>query len=205
MITTLNFQNFCSRDDTVFCGVFDGHGPFGHMVAKKVRDTLPFTLSTQLKLTSESNQSGLVDENGFQIKSTDAEEEEEEEAQRSEAVVTTMDEQWCELNPNENNEELPDMYPSLKHALLKTCQQIDKELKMHPTIDCFCSGTTSVTLIKQVLCLDILLLKSHRFVIILIAFDCFFRVRTWWLETLVTRELFLPQEAKKTMLCSLYN
>uniref|UniRef100_A0A1J3EIV5 protein-serine/threonine phosphatase n=1 Tax=Noccaea caerulescens TaxID=107243 RepID=A0A1J3EIV5_NOCCA len=143
----LVFENFCSRDDTVFCGVFDGHGPFGHMVAKKVRDTLPFTLSTQLKMTSESNQSGLVDENGFQIKSTD--EEEEEEAQRSEAVVTTMDEQWCELNPNENNDELPDMYLPLKHALLKTCQQIDKELKMHPTIDCFCSGTTSVTLIKQ--------------------------------------------------------
>ncbi|ESQ27151.1 hypothetical protein EUTSA_v10018625mg [Eutrema salsugineum] len=140
----LVYENFCSRDDTVFCGVFDGHGPFGHMVAKKVRDTLPFTLSTQLKLTSESEQSGLVNENGFQMKWT-----EEEEAQRREYVVTSMDEQWCELNPNENNDELPEMYLPLKHALLKSCQQIDKELKMHPTIDCFCSGTTSVTLIKQ--------------------------------------------------------
>ncbi|KAJ4909044.1 putative protein phosphatase 2C 18 [Raphanus sativus] len=55
-------SNFCSRDDTVFCGVFDGHGPFGHMVAKKVRDTLPFTLSTQLKLASESEQSVLANE-----------------------------------------------------------------------------------------------------------------------------------------------
>ncbi|KAJ4909045.1 putative protein phosphatase 2C 18 [Raphanus sativus] len=58
-----------------------------------------------------------------------------------------MDEQWCELNPN--GEQLPEMYLPLKQALLKSCQQIDKELKMHPTIDCFCSGTTSVTLIKQ--------------------------------------------------------
>ncbi|VVB11563.1 unnamed protein product [Arabis nemorensis] len=139
----LVFENFCSRDDTVFCGVFDGHGPFGHMVAKKVRDTLPFTLSTQLKMSSESEQSGLVNENGLQIKCT-----EEEDAQRSESVAT-MDEQWCELNPNENSDELPEMYLPLKHALLKSCQQIDKELKMHPTIDCFCSGTTSVTLIKQ--------------------------------------------------------
>ncbi|CAH8330538.1 unnamed protein product [Eruca vesicaria subsp. sativa] len=132
----LVFENFCSRDDTVFCGVFDGHGPFGHMVAKKVRDTLPSKLSTQLKLASESEQSGLVDEKGVQIKCT-----EEEEA------VTTMDEHWCELNPN--GEQLPEMYLPLKQALLKSCQQIDKELKMHPTIDCFCSGTTSVTLIKQ--------------------------------------------------------
>ncbi|KAG2313654.1 hypothetical protein Bca4012_028180 [Brassica carinata] len=131
----LVFQNFCSRDDTVFCGVFDGHGPFGHMVAKKVRDTLPFTLSTQLKLASESEQIGVANE-------------EEEEGQRSESVtIVTMDEQWCELNPN--GEQFPEMYLPLKHALLKSCQQIDKELKMHPTIDCFCSGTTSVTLIKQ--------------------------------------------------------
>lgn len=28
---------------------------------------------------------------------------------------------------------------------------MDKELKFHPTIDCFCSGTTAVTMIKQVL------------------------------------------------------
>ncbi|KAJ4874400.1 putative protein phosphatase 2C 18 [Raphanus sativus] len=142
----LVFENFCSRDDTVFCGVFDGHGPFGHMVAKKVRDTLPSTLSTQLKLTSEPEQNGLVNEKGLPINCTE-EEEEEEEGQRSESVTTTMDEQWCELNPND--EQLPEMYLPLKHALLKSCQQIDKDLKMHPTIDCFCSGTTSVTLIKQ--------------------------------------------------------
>lgn len=147
----------------MFCGVFDGHGPFGHMVARKVRDTLPFTLSTQLKMTSESDQSSLVNENGFQIKCTEEEEvqkTESEEVQKTESL-TTMDEQWCELNPNENNDELPEMYLPLKHALLKSCQQIDKELKMHPTIDCFCSGTTSVTLIKQVLSLDLPVIISR--------------------------------------------
>ncbi|AEE36274.2 putative protein phosphatase 2C 18 [Arabidopsis thaliana] len=150
-LSALKIENFCSRDDTVFCGVFDGHGPFGHMVAKKVRDTLPFTLLTQLKMTSESDQSSLVGANGFQIKCTEEEEvqtTESEQVQKTESV-TTMDEQWCELNPNVNNDELPEMYLPLKHAMLKSCQQIDKELKMHPTIDCFCSGTTSVTLIKQ--------------------------------------------------------
>ncbi|KAF8655476.1 hypothetical protein HU200_061127 [Digitaria exilis] len=35
------WENFNGRADTVFCGVFDGHGPHGHIVARKVRDTLP--------------------------------------------------------------------------------------------------------------------------------------------------------------------
>lgn len=128
---SFKFQDFCSRSDTVLCGVFDGHGPFGHMVAKRVRDMLPFTLSTQMKTNSETEQS--YSKNGLDS-------------------ATCIDgEQWCELQRNQRDEKLiPEMYPLLKRALLKTCQQMDKELKMHPTINCFCSGTTSVTVIKQV-------------------------------------------------------
>ncbi|KAF3567652.1 hypothetical protein DY000_02010949 [Brassica cretica] len=37
------WEDFMSEDVT-FCGVFDGHGPFGHLVARKVRDTLPVKL-----------------------------------------------------------------------------------------------------------------------------------------------------------------
>ncbi|CAH2037395.1 unnamed protein product [Thlaspi arvense] len=127
----LVWENFCSRSDTVLCGVFDGHGPFGHMVAKRVRDMLPFTLSTQLKTASAMELSGS--KNGLEC-----------------ATCIDEEEQWCELQPRENDEKLlPEMYLPLKRALLKTCQQMDKELKMHPTIDCFCSGSTSVTVIKQ--------------------------------------------------------
>lgn len=28
----------------MFCGVFDGHGPWGHFVAKRVRELVPSTL-----------------------------------------------------------------------------------------------------------------------------------------------------------------
>lgn len=28
----------------MFCGVFDGHGPWGHIVAKRVRDQMPSSL-----------------------------------------------------------------------------------------------------------------------------------------------------------------
>lgn len=115
----------------MLCGVFDRHGPFGHMVSKRVRDMLPFTLSTQLKTTSGTETRGF--KNGL------------------ESATCVDEEQLCELQQSEKDDKLlPEMYLRLKRALLKTCQQMDKELKMHPTINCFCSGTTSVTVIKQV-------------------------------------------------------
>ncbi|XP_050876536.1 probable protein phosphatase 2C 65 [Lathyrus oleraceus] len=35
---------FGGVDDTVFCGVFDGHGPHGHVVAKKIRECFILTV-----------------------------------------------------------------------------------------------------------------------------------------------------------------
>lgn len=51
----------------------------------------------------------------------------------------------------EENEKLPDVFLTLKQCFLKAFRFMDKELKLHPTIDCFCSGTTAVTLVKQVI------------------------------------------------------
>ncbi|PNY03534.1 putative protein phosphatase 2C 33-like protein [Trifolium pratense] len=34
-------------DDCVFCGVFDGHGQYGHVVAKKVRDAFPLKIMNE--------------------------------------------------------------------------------------------------------------------------------------------------------------
>ncbi|KAE8731837.1 putative protein phosphatase 2C 18 [Hibiscus syriacus] len=55
----LVWENFSSRSDTIFCGVFDGHGPFGHMVSNKVRDSLPIILCTQWKTSLTGDQSSL--------------------------------------------------------------------------------------------------------------------------------------------------
>ncbi|KAH0926836.1 hypothetical protein HID58_019092, partial [Brassica napus] len=63
--------NFGSMEDTVFCGVFDGHGPYGH------------TLLT---------------------------------------------------------------------SIVKAYRFMDKELKMQVDVDCLCSGTTAVTMVKQCVC-----------------------------------------------------
>ncbi|KAG9159227.1 hypothetical protein Leryth_023147 [Lithospermum erythrorhizon] len=39
-------QNFSGDKDMTFCGVFDGHGPSGHIVARCVRDHIPSKLSS---------------------------------------------------------------------------------------------------------------------------------------------------------------
>ncbi|KAL5547519.1 hypothetical protein UlMin_002750 [Ulmus minor] len=127
-----------SRSDTVFCGVFDGHGPFGHMVAKKVRDSLPLILSTQWENNPNDNQSNLCKTENDRG-STNSEE----------TASPSMDDEWYKSLEVERNENLPEMYLPLKHAMLKAFRLMDKELKLHPTIDCFCSGTTAVTVVKQ--------------------------------------------------------
>lgn len=57
-------------EDTVFCGVFDGHGPYGHVVAKKVRDCFPLKIMEEWNLrrrgdddddkTNNNNKDGVL-------------------------------------------------------------------------------------------------------------------------------------------------
>ncbi|XP_077210514.1 putative protein phosphatase 2C 33 [Tasmannia lanceolata] len=82
-------ENFGLRVDTVFCGVFDGHGPYGHMVSRRVRDSLPLKLSDHWEVNRASD------------------------------------------------------------SFLKAFKVMDNDLRVHPNIDCYNSGTTAVTLVKQ--------------------------------------------------------
>jgi serine/threonine protein phosphatase PrpC len=113
-------QNFGSKEDTIFCGVFDGHGPTGHMVAKKVRDSLPLKVSSQWVLNT--------------------------------SAVDRCTEDTNHAGSSEENEDCnSEFFVTLKDSFLKAFKVMDKELKFHPRIDCYCSGTTAVTLVKQVL------------------------------------------------------
>ncbi|KAK7343218.1 hypothetical protein VNO77_11791 [Canavalia gladiata] len=94
----LLWENFCSKEDTVFCGVFDGHGPNGHTIAKKVRDCFPLKLMAQ----------------------------------------------W-----NDQNIAVDANFATLRESFLKASKVMDKELKLHHHLDCYWSGTTAVTLLKQ--------------------------------------------------------
>lgn len=86
--------------------MFDGHGPWGHMISKEVRKSLPARLLNNW--------------------------------QRN----LSMDYQ-----PGKNL--LP--FNLWKQSCLKTYAAIDEELKQHPRIDSFYSGTTALTVVKQVI------------------------------------------------------
>ncbi|GFZ07185.1 protein phosphatase 2C family protein [Actinidia rufa] len=40
----LVWEEFGCQEDMMFCGIFDGHGSWGHYVAKRVRETMPLSL-----------------------------------------------------------------------------------------------------------------------------------------------------------------
>ena len=101
------------------------------MVARRVRDSLPALLCDQWKANSNTDQS-------FPI------------AAGSTKMEECVDEDCCQPLEIEQNGKLPDMYLPLKKSILKAFKLMDKDLKLHQTIDCFCSGTTAVTLVKQV-------------------------------------------------------
>lgn len=195
-------QNFCSREDTIFCGVFDGHGPYGHMVAKKVRDSLPLKLNAhwELNVSGEEVLKEISINTAGSMNSEDT------------AFISADEESRVSFDAEET-EKLPEIFQTLKESFLKAFKVMDRDLKTHQTIDCFCSGTTAVTLIKQVLYQLVtfgkLVILSHLICVIKIVCkelfltteDCVsYRVVILLLETLVTLELCWVQEIKTILL-----
>ncbi|KAL9233512.1 hypothetical protein vseg_008500 [Gypsophila vaccaria] len=130
------WENFCSRSDTIFCGVFDGHGPYGHVVAKKVRDSLPQKLNAQWEANVKDEVPSEINNHSGSLNAEDT-------------SAISADEESCVSVDVEDAEKQPDIFNLLKESYLKAFKIIDRELKVHPSVDCFCSGTTAVTLIKQ--------------------------------------------------------
>ncbi|CAM8979783.1 unnamed protein product [Rhodiola kirilowii] len=133
------WENFGSRADTVFCGVFDGHGPFGHMVAKRVRDTLPQKLNAQW----EANSKGGDALREISLNNTGSTVSEDV------VSISAEDESRMPLLETEDTDNHTEFFHTLKESFLKAFRVMDRELKIHTNIDCFCSGTTAVTLVKQ--------------------------------------------------------
>ncbi|KAJ4823875.1 putative protein phosphatase 2C 33 [Turnera subulata] len=132
------WENFGSRTDTVFCGVFDGHGPYGHMVAKRVRDSLPLKLSAhwEVNITSDEVLREISLNTTGSMISEDT------------PFISAEEESRVSVDLEEI-EKTPEIFQTLKESFLKAFKVMDRELRVHANIDCFCSGTTAVTLVKQ--------------------------------------------------------
>ncbi|KAJ8628532.1 hypothetical protein MRB53_021839 [Persea americana] len=119
------WEDFIS-EDAVFCGIFDGHGPQGHLVARRVRDTLPLKLLSSLQ--SHNSRGNGATSSCFR----------KGKGRAGEPLASVKD---CSSE---------DPFLTLwRDAFHKSYKSVDKELRSHPSVDCFCSGSTAVTLVKH--------------------------------------------------------
>ncbi|VVB01548.1 unnamed protein product [Arabis nemorensis] len=130
------WENFGSMADAVFCGVFDGHGPNGHIVAKRVRDLLPLKLGSHLESYVSCEE--VLKE--ISINTCDR--------KISENLVHISAGGESRVY-NKDTVKDQDMIQTLLSSIVKAYRFMDKELKMQKDVDCFCSGTTAVTMVKQ--------------------------------------------------------
>lgn len=110
------------------------------MVARRVRDSLPLKLSThwEVNITSEDVLREISLNTAGSLNSEDT-------------PFVSADEESRPSIDLEEVEKSPVIFQTLKESFLKAFKVMDRELRMHANIDCFCSGTTAVTLVKQVL------------------------------------------------------
>ncbi|XP_058189140.1 probable protein phosphatase 2C 72 [Rhododendron vialii] len=113
------YQGYGMQDGAL-CGVFDGHGRNGHRVSKLVRNKLP-----SLLLNQKINALAKVNTVGY----------------------------GCNfLNHNEKaeGENLPNKdFNRWEEACVNAFKVMDKEIKLIESLDCSCSGTTAVVVIRQ--------------------------------------------------------
>lgn len=109
------------------------------MVAKRVRDSLPLKLSShwEVNLNSEEVLKEISPNTAGSLNSDDT-------------AFASVDEDFRASVDSGESEKYPEIFQTLKESFLKAFKVMDRELRIQPSIDCFCSGTTAVTLIKQV-------------------------------------------------------
>lgn len=125
--TMLVLERFASLGDAVFCGVFDGHGPDGHLVARNVRDTLPQKLASswQSRQQATKRRAFLSDD--------------------SETDSLCLRE--CDLFGEFDGD--ASLITAWKESFVTAYKLMDRELLINDHVDCVSSGTTAVTLVKQ--------------------------------------------------------
>ncbi|MCO5550107.1 hypothetical protein L7F22_003587 [Adiantum nelumboides] len=157
----LVWEHFASRHDTLLCCVFDGHGPYGHLVARKVRDTLPTKLMGMWKARMRGDIGILEDEDEEEDDESDEGDDDDDVDENLRYV--TNDVWWKQVQHFEDvkqssvscwGDESEQQRPGLamrvwRECLMRTFRGMDRDLRMQPTIDCFCSGTTAIILLQQ--------------------------------------------------------
>ncbi|KAF4379018.1 hypothetical protein F8388_022105 [Cannabis sativa] len=131
------WENFTGEKDMVLCGVFDGHGPYGHKVARHVRDNLPTKLSKAIEQSK--------------VNSTKYDDVDIRDLSNNNSNNTTRDDDNIDSKDveNDNNSNVVLPLSSWEACLIKSFKEMDEDLGLDSSIDSFCSGSTAVTVVKQ--------------------------------------------------------
>ncbi|MCO5611809.1 hypothetical protein L7F22_066068 [Adiantum nelumboides] len=134
----LAWEGFAAEEGSVFLGVFDGHGPNGHLVASKVRDCLPSLLTLPLESLLEGCNTPH-DHIQKPIKIVDIDD--------SKIVDHAHD---IKLTGKGNDYfEVDNDAAWIYEKFTAAFHKMDERLKLHPRISCMSSGTTAVTVLVQ--------------------------------------------------------
>ncbi|KAL9236182.1 hypothetical protein vseg_010883 [Gypsophila vaccaria] len=128
------WEDFTGEKGVYFCGVFDGHGPSGHKVARAVRDQVPTKLSAaynHIKTTGRSQS----DVDAFCDDVNDATSDTGEADNGNSSDI--------------DDPEAKSKYYNWKSSFLRAYREVDKELSLDSSIESYCSGTTAVNIVKQ--------------------------------------------------------
>ncbi|KAJ1442775.1 PPM-type phosphatase domain [Sesbania bispinosa] len=106
-------------ENGTFCGVYDGHGWNGHIVSKLVNSRLPSLILSQKSAFAEFDKI----ENGYY---------------NTPNYIGTAEDDLASEN-----------FHKWKKAIISAFRVMDKEVKLQKNLDCSCSGTTAVIVIRQ--------------------------------------------------------
>nr|AFK42819.1 unknown [Lotus japonicus] len=106
-------------EDGAFCGVYDGHGRYGHIVSKMVNSHLPSLILSQGNAPVEINKIENGDDN-------------------TPSNFNTVEDDLAPKN-----------FQKWKRAIVSAFMVMDKLVKLQENLDCSCSGTTAVVVIRQ--------------------------------------------------------
>ncbi|KAF5476344.1 hypothetical protein F2P56_008071 [Juglans regia] len=136
------WEDFIGEKETLFCGVFDGHGPHGHKISRHVRDNLPLKLSASLKYL-QLNHSKF----GDVVDADDVANDDEDDDDDNDNNITSR-ETMKDIHYNHHNSHHLSL-ASIEASFVKSFKETDQELSQDSSTDTFCSGSTAVIVVKQ--------------------------------------------------------
>ncbi|GAB2272120.1 hypothetical protein Dimus_006939 [Dionaea muscipula] len=143
------WEDFIGEKDVFFCGVFDGHGPCGHKVARHVRDNLPSKLSATYKHFQMKGRS-QSDVDAFHT-CDDHDDDDDEDDDDNGDLKSSPDQELIHTSPVGHYYD-SSIFTAWKASFVRAFKEMDKNLSHHQldsSVDCYCSGSTAVTVVKQ--------------------------------------------------------